>query len=269
VDGYIRTGSLGLDILLDGGWKRGALHDIWGEPGSGKTTLAEHAIWELEPGQRALWMSLGRELPHRPTGAAVGQPRNAEQAFYIMETVLGGSIDLVIVDSANGLIRKREMDGDPDYEPHPQREYKDELTSLKKVCKNNNSTVIFLSKPRDRDRQPIRGTGISEKAHTRVELRVVHQYQAENRDIRASARQGFGNDVGSTIFHMRPGTGIDWALEMAKLAVHYGVAEQRGSWIYCTPERYHGMTEFANEIEANTRLAVALDARILETAHSA
>lgn len=262
---YIRTGSLGLDVLLDGGWKRGAIHDIWGEPGSGKTTLAEHAVWELEPGERAMWVSLGRELPHRPTGAAVCQPRNAEQAFYIMETVLGGSIDLVIVDSANGLIRKRELENDPDYLPHPQREYKDELTSLKKTCRNNRSTVIFLSKPRDRDRQPIRGTGISEKAKSRVHLGVNHLYQDESRDVCASLR---GSDRLAARFHMKPGTGIDWSLEMASLAVTYGAATQHASWIECNLERHHGIKEFASAIENNARLAVWLDEAILAAGRS-
>lgn len=261
---YIRTGSLGLDVLLDGGWKRGTIHDIWGEPGSGKTTLAEHAVWELEKNERALWMSLGRELPHRPTGAAVCQPRNAEQAFYIMETVLGGSIDLVIVDSANGLIRKRELENDPDYLPHPQREYKDELNSLKKVCRNNRSTVIFLSKPRDRERQPVRGTGISEKAKSRVELRIDHLHQDESRDIRATVR-GIER---TTKFHMKPGTGIDWAGEMARMAVRYEIGERHGSWIVFDYQRYQGIAEFAAEIERNSRLAVYLDERIFQEARS-
>lgn len=253
---YIRTGSLGLDLLLGGGWQRGAIHDIWGESGAGKTTLAEHALWELDSNEEALWMSLGTEVPHRPSRASVCLPRNAEQAFYIMEMFLSGSGSLVIVDSANGLIRAREIDGDPDYVPHPQREYKDELNGLKKVCASKGGTVIFVSKPRDKERQPVRGTGISEKARSRVKLSIDHLYQDERRDIRAEVKDK------TTMFHMRPGTGIDWSLELARMALERGLAVQNGSWIAYAGHLFHGIEAFAAEIEDNTRLEISLDEQI-------
>lgn len=254
----LRTGSLGLDILLDGGWKPGSIHEIWGTPGSGKTTLAEHAIWELEPGQKALWVSLGTEIPHRPTGALVAQPRNAEQAFYIMQTCVLGDVDLIVVDSANGLVRQRELDGDPDYVPHPQREYKDELNRLKEYCKGSGAIVIFLSKPRDRDRQPVRGTGISEKARDRVQLKIWRHQQDETREIAAYVR---AKDK-ETVFTVHPGTGIDWADELARLALHYELAERNASWIGYNHERFHGIAEFKAYLTDNTRAAVDLDESI-------
>lgn len=258
---FIRTGSLGLDLLLGGGWERGHIHEIWGEPGSGKTTLAEHAVWELERDEEALWISLGTEVPHRPARGYVSQPRSAEQAFYIMETFVGGvgaqgKGSLVVVDSANGLIRQAELDGDEDYVPDPHREYKDELTSLKRVCRATKGTVIFLSKPRNRERQPIRGTGISEKARSRVKLSIGMKHQDESRLIEARVKEE------SCTFIMRPGTGIDWGSELAKLAIEYGFAERDGSWINSNHETFHGFQAFAWEIENNTRLAIALDEQI-------
>ena len=259
---YLRTGSLGLDVMLGGGWKPGSINEIWGTPGSGKTTLAEHAIWELEPGRKALWISLGTEIPHRPTGALVAQPRNAEQAFYIMTTCVLGNVDLIVVDSANGLVRQRELDSDPDYIPHPQREYKDELNRLKENCKGSGAIVIFLSKPRDCDRQPIRGTGISEKARDRVHLQIWREHQDSSREIRYHAK--LSETMG--VFSIRPGTGIDWAHELAQLAIHYELAQQHASWIGYNHERFHGISEFQAYLSENTRAAVDLDESIRSVA---
>lgn len=256
---YLTTGSLGLDLLLGGGWKPGTINEIWGEPGSGKTTLAEHTILELPIDRKVLWISMGTETPHRPSGAMLAQPRNAEQAFVVMQTCVLGDVSLVVVDSANGLVRQRELDGDPDYVPHPQREYKDELTRLKDYCKAHGAVVIFLSKPRDRDRQPVRGTGISEKARDRVKLKIIHQHQDDVRDVEAYVN---GRVDASARFIIRPGTGIDWSLELAQLAIFHGFATRRAAWIDCNGCGYQGITAFAAEIEENTRLAVALDSDI-------
>ena len=254
----LRTGSLGLDILLGGGWKPGTINEIWGPPGSGKTTLAEHAVWELDNSKTALWVSMGTEIPHRPTGAMLCQPRNAEKAFFIMSTAVMGDVSLIVVDSANGLVRQAELDGDPDYVPHPQREYKDELNRLKEACKMHGAIVIFLSKPRDRDRQPVRGTGISEKAKDRVRLSIVHQHQDETRDVEAWVH---GKDD-STAFRIVPGTGIDWADELARLAVRYEIAKKAGSWYEIYDDRFQGIREFSGSIRDNAHLAIAIDEHI-------
>jgi recombination protein RecA len=189
----------------------------------------------------------------------VAQPRNAEQAFWIMETCVIGSVDLIVVDSANGLVRKAELDGDPDYVPHPQREYKDELNNLKDACRANGAIVIFLSKPRENDRQPVRGTGISEKAKDRVRLKIVNRHQDESRLIEAWVH---GKEDSAALFSMNPGTGIDWAGETASLALKFGLAERDGSWINYEDETFHGFARFRELIYKDMALAVDLDDHI-------
>lgn len=258
------TGSLGLDILLGGyGWERGYIHEIWGEPGSGKTTLAQHAVYEIGGGELAVWVVAGSEIPQRPMRAAIARADNAEHAFGIVSTSVIGGASLVVVDSANGLIRKRELDGDPTYTPHPQREYRQELNELKAECKAFNSTVIFLSKPRDRDRQPIRGTGISEKARTRVQLVVSHEYQNGDKQVKAWVKDD------NTGFLVKPGTGLDWCRELTSLAIRYNVVESSGSWFTYQNFRWHGIEAFRAEIENNARLAVDLETLIRHEAMKA
>lgn len=254
----LRTGSLGLDILLGGGWKPGTINEIWGEPGTGKTTIAEHALLEMPAGRKAMWVSIGTEIPHRPTGALVAQPRNAEQAFYLMETCVLGDVKLIVVDSANGLVRQRELDDDPDYVPHPQREYASELNGLKSACQMHGAIVIFLSKPRDRDRQPVRGTGISEKSKDRVRLKLMREHQDGSREISASVH-GQGEE---TVIGIDPGTGIDWSTELVHLAIRYELAKVRSSWIEYRGEKFQGTAAFSFYLEENGDACNDLDEEI-------
>lgn len=255
----LRTGSLSLDILLGGGWKPGTINEIWGEPGSGKTALAMHAVEEIPFGSSCLWLLLGAEMPAVAGRYVFAAPQNAEQAFEVM-TATAAHVPLIVVDSANGLIRQRELDGDPDYTPHPQREYKDELNALKSACKASGAAVLFLSKPRETDRQPVRGTGISEKARDRVRLRIRRAHQDGSKEIAAA------NHDTTVRFTVRPGAGIDWAEELARLAAYYGLIQQRGTWYEIAGARYHGMRQLRDQLLLNRRLAITLDSAIRKQA---
>lgn len=250
----LRSGSLGIDIALGGGYKPG-IYEIWGEPGSGKTTLAEHALYELERHQNALWVVAGAEVPHRPLDAAVAHSRHAEEAFEFTIGAIMAGARLVVVDNANGLVRERELDGDPDYIPHPQREYKIEVTETKLTCEHFGATVIFLSKPRDKDRQPVRGTGISEKSVDRVSLKIWRSHQDGVKEVQAKTKHA----QAPVAISIRPGEGIDWAMELLHLAVRFELVESNGSWYTLGSEQYQGARQAAEAIRTNTRLAVDLD----------
>lgn len=225
----ISTGSVGVDGLLGGGWSEGIV-EIWGGPGTGKTTLAQHAVNDLEPPAESLWISVGTEVPHRAIRASIVAPRTAEEVFTISSAAMQMAAKLIVVDSANGLVRQAELDGVPGYIHHPQREYAPELLQLKNMCEMVHGTVIFLSKPRDKERSPIRGTGVSEKAVQRVNLKVLRAKQDGSKVIEASLKDG-----SSCEYVLRPGTGIDWAEELLRTGVEHDIVTRRGAW-YVMPD---------------------------------
>lgn len=233
---FISTGSIGVDGMLGGGWRVGGIVELWGGEGTGKTTLAQHCVNDLEPPAEALWMSVGTEVPHRPVRASVVSPRTAEQVFSIMGAALQIGAGLVVVDSANGLIRSREFEDSPDYEwyysPSPHREFSRELSQLRDECEIHGGTVLFLSKPREKERTPIRGTGISEKAVQRVTLKVRRAMQDGSRYIEASLKDG-----SSCEYWLRPGSGIDWAEELLRTATEHDIVSKRGQW-YRFPDNH-------------------------------
>lgn len=235
--GRIRTGSIGIDKALGGGWLPGTLNEVWGDPGAGKTVLALHTVESVvRAGKDVLWIDTVDGVRHMDSAprVIVARPRNAEDAFTMAEhATRWRDIGLVVFDSANYLVRQRELDGDPDYVPHPQREYRLELSSLKTRARAGNTLVLFVSQPRDKERQPVRGTGISEKVMWRVHLHPDVIHQDASRVIQATVKHVPSkvtvHDVAR--FTIRPGQGIDQADELVRAAIEWGVLVPNGSWL--------------------------------------
>jgi recombination protein RecA len=195
--------------------------------------------------------------------ASVVAPRSAEQAFSVMAAALQSRASLIVVDSANGLVRERELSGDQTYAPSPHREFKDELTYIRDLCELTNGTVMFLSKPRDKERTPIRGTGVSEKATQRVSLKVLRSRQDGSRLIEASLKTG---EVAE--YTIRPGKGIDWAEELLRASQENGIVSVSGAWwILPGAQPIQGKEAAAEYIRALPRLAAYLNTEVRKALH--
>lgn len=119
----IPTGSLSLDLALGiGGIPRGRITEIYGPESSGKTTLCQHIVAEVQKmGGTAAYVDMEHALD--PTYAAkcgvdidnllVSQPDTGEQALEITETLVrSGAVDLVVIDSVAALVPRSEIEGD-------------------------------------------------------------------------------------------------------------------------------------------------------------
>jgi recombination protein RecA len=117
------TGSLSLDIALGvGGIPRGRVIEIYGPESSGKTTICQHIIAEVQKmGGVAAFIDMEHALD--PVYAArvgvdidnllVSQPDTGEQALEIAETLVrSGGVDIVVVDSVAALVPRSEIEGD-------------------------------------------------------------------------------------------------------------------------------------------------------------
>jgi recombination protein RecA len=119
----IPTGSLSLDLALGiGGIPRGRITEIYGPESSGKTTLCQHIVAEVQKmGGTAAFVDMEHALD--PAYAAkcgvdvdnllVSQPDTGEQALEITETLVrSGAVDLVVIDSVAALVPRSEIEGD-------------------------------------------------------------------------------------------------------------------------------------------------------------
>jgi recombination protein RecA len=119
----IPTGSLSLDLALGiGGIPQGRITEIYGPESSGKTTLCQHIVAEVQKmGGTAAYVDMEHALD--PAYAAkcgvdidnllVSQPDTGEQALEITETLVrSGAVDLVVIDSVAALVPRSEIEGD-------------------------------------------------------------------------------------------------------------------------------------------------------------
>ena len=116
---------------MGGGWKRGAINEIWGPPGSGKTILAKQTLQRRHiMDRKALWVDLGvtQNLSPDPS-LIVARPFNAEGAFETVTVAAELGTQIAIVDDTTHLVRQIELD-DPEYKPDEHREFKLELEDL-------------------------------------------------------------------------------------------------------------------------------------------
>ena len=119
----IPTGSMALNAALGiGGYPRGRIVEIYGGEASGKTTLALHAIAEVQrTGGTALFVDAEHAFdPHYAArlgvdvkALLVAQPDSGEDALEITDTLIrSAAIDLVVVDSVAALTPKAELEGE-------------------------------------------------------------------------------------------------------------------------------------------------------------
>ena len=119
----IPTGSLGLDKALGiGGYPKGRIIEIYGPESSGKTTIALHAIAEVQKqGGRAAFIDAenaidpqyAKKLGVNIDDLILSQPDSGEEALEITEMLIrSGAIDLVVIDSVAALVPQAELDGE-------------------------------------------------------------------------------------------------------------------------------------------------------------
>jgi len=156
----IPTGSLSLDIALGGGLPQGRIIEIYGPESSGKTTLALHAVAEVQK-RGGLAAFIDAEHAVDPEYAAkigvklddllISQPDTGEQALEICETLVRSSaVDIVVIDSVAALVPRAEIEGDmgDSHMGLQARLMSQALRKLTGVIAKSNTTVIFINQLR-------------------------------------------------------------------------------------------------------------------------
>jgi len=119
----VSSGALALDIALGvGGFPRGRIIEIYGPESSGKTTVALHAIAEVQKiggqaafidAEHALDPLYARNLGVNIDGLLLSQPDTGEQALEIAEALVrSGAVDVIVIDSVAALVPKAEIEGE-------------------------------------------------------------------------------------------------------------------------------------------------------------
>ena len=156
----LSSGALSLDIALGGGYPKGRIIEIYGPESSGKTTLALHAIAEIQKqggtaafidAEHALDPAYAKKLGVDTQNLLVSQPDNGEQALEITETLVrSNAVDLIVVDSVAALVPQAEIDGDmgDSHMGLQARLMSQALRKLTGIINKSKATVIFINQIR-------------------------------------------------------------------------------------------------------------------------
>jgi recombination protein RecA len=159
----IPTGAISLDIALGiGGLPRGRVVEIYGPEGSGKTTVALHAVASAQraggiaafiDAEHALDPDYAKNLGVDTDALLVSQPDTGEQALEIADMLIrSGAIDVIVIDSVAALVPKAEIEGEMG-DSHVGLQARLMSQALRKITGALNqakTTAIFINQLREK-----------------------------------------------------------------------------------------------------------------------
>jgi recombination protein RecA len=288
----VPTGSLGLDIALGiGGLPRGRVVEIYGPESSGKTTLALHAVAEIQKkggvaayvdAEHALDPGYARKLGVDIDELLISQPDTGEQALEITDTLVrSGGVDIVVVDSVAALTPKAELEGEMgDQLPGLQaRLMSQALRKLTGSISKSNTIVLFINQIRMKigimfgnPETTTGGNALKFYASVRLDIRRIGAIKDRDEVVGNQTRvKVVKNKVAPPFrqveFDIMYGHGISKSGELLDLGLKAGVVEKSGAWFSYNGERIGQGRENAKQyLEANKDAAAAIEAAIRSSA---
>lgn len=285
----IPTGSIGLNFALGvGGFPKGRIIEIFGPESSGKTTLAIHAIAQVQKqggiaaiidAEHAFDRFYAEKLGVDVNELLMAQPDTGEQALEIVEQLVrSAAVDLIVVDSVAALTPKNELEGEMgDRNMGLQaRLMSQAMRKLTGAIARTNSTCIFINQLRANigamfgpTETTTGGNALKFYASVRVDIRPgssvkdgdnVYGRHAKVKVVKNKVAPPFRRCEFDILF----GEGISMAYEILDLGVDCDIITKSGSWFsYKGTKLAQGRDAAKRVIEDNPELAAELEAKIM------
>lgn len=291
----IPTGSIGLNYALGvGGFPKGRIIEIYGPESSGKTTLAIHAIAQVQnqggiaaiiDAEHAFDRFYAEKLGVDVNELLLAQPDNGEQALEIVEQLVrSAAVDLIVVDSVAALTPKSEIEGEMgDRNMGLQaRLMSQAMRKLTGAISRTNTTCIFINQLRANigamfapTEVTTGGNALKFYSSVRVEIRPGTSVKDGETVLgRHTKVKVVKNKVAPPFkrceFDIMFGEGISRSYEILDLGVEYNIIQKSGSWFrYGGGNLAQGRDAAKRVIDDNPELAAELEEQIMAALYAA
>lgn len=287
----IPSGSLSLDLALGGGYPQGRIVEIYGPESSGKTTLALHAVAQVQrngglaafvDAEHAMDPEYAKKIGVNLNDLLVSQPDTGEQALEITETLVRSSaVDVVIVDSVAALVPRAEIEGSMgDAQMGMQaRLMSQALRKLTGVISKSNTTVIFINQLRMKigvmfGNPEVTAGGQALKYYSSVRLDIRRSEQIKDLDrvvgnrVRVKVvKNKIAPPFRTAEFDVMYNKGISVAGDLLDLAVKYELVKKSGAWYEYKDEKMGQGREAAKAfLEENSKAMKEIDTAVRKLA---
>ena len=285
----ISTGAIALDAALGiGGLPRGRVVEVSGPVSSGKTTVALHAVANVQKAggiaafidaEHALDPVYAAKLGVDTDALLVSQPDTGEQALEIMDMLVGsGAVDIVVVDSVAALVPRAEIDGDMG-DSHVGLQARLMSQALRKITgrlASTGTTAIFINQLREKigvffgsPETTTGGKALKFYASVRIDIRRIETLKdganpIGNKTRAKIVKNKMAPPFKQAEFDILYGEGISVEGGILDLAVEHDIVKKSGAWFTYDGEQLgQGRENVRKLLKDNPELTEELQYKVL------
>lgn len=282
------SGSLSLDIALGvGGFPKGRIIEIFGPESSGKTTVALHAIAEVQRhGGRAAFIDAehaldpvyAKKLGVNIDELLLSQPDTGEQALEICDALVkSGAISIIVIDSVAALVPQAEIEGEmgDSYVGLQARLMSQALRKLSGNMSKTKTTTIFINQLRDKigvmfGNPETTPGGRALKFYSSIRLDIRRSEQIKSGDVAIGNKtiiKVVKNKVAPPFKTVNVdiiyGEGVNRESEIIDLATEANIIEKSGAWYAYKGEKLgQGKDNVKALFQENTKLRDEIELKV-------